>query len=867
MKESIKLTEELSKILFLAGVENSIKESFNLNEDNIDVVSDEKGEELSNPDIDSIKTDEENLVNSFSDYLKTKEDDYLNFPMKYAMVSGDADRYIQDVSYLFMALKKQNKSLDYIINTIAPDKINQKPNLRKLNLSTDEFIKLLENNYKKNPQGELDKILKLNKGDELNQYQDTQLKQKVLAQQGIANDAIYKNSVEGLKRDFATAAKDEKSIISYKFSAPLNSFKLSTLGFWQIQFLSRIIAGKPKDEIEKVIFDNSAYPVFYNKAYGVLRNFYSAVIFPTAVLLTGRQYKINPNDHEFLIMLEVALDKVMDKAKTSYNTNAKNFGAWALTVAKNAIIDQIKGMTDYNFQATHSTLEAFDNYKLNSLYFKKDMSDKIPEESLKSRQFLEDKGMYFYEFNSPYELFNFLQSNATNQSVLKSIASPSKKFLNSVGALHSVKKFADVWPNETGEEQFDSYAKKAFGKEKESLYKQLYDFYKSSTKISFDKKDLEETKEYQNVVETEEGEKYRIYTDEELQEAFERDMGKALYFGQAKFAKDLPVVDQKIPDEAINAFIAKYVNTLPESTSGEQKYKSAALKEAEVLRKKNKGDILTYSLFFKNSNINKGLVDELEPYTNYKYKEARDLEKGVVPFIRNEFFEQQKREKNNAQIDADAKNMYPKPIYTFKEEEGEGGLWQQIGNAITEFNLNKASKDEKRKKLVYTTSRENALIEDVVNFKAEVLFNLKLSQPLEGQQFFIKDIEKIPLSIRKALIETQQGKFNPEIIKDFLTIQSPGEDVVNYINSKVKASYIKNKKKFFSEAISTAFNVEKTVKEMLASRRPNELRRLSKIFSKLSGFNIMFENKDSSINEINDYLLEIKNNFVKKILI
>ena len=524
-------------------------------------------------------------------------------------------------------------------------------------------------------------------------------------------------------------------------------------------------------------------------------------------------------------------------------------------------------MTDYNFQATHSTLEAFDNYKLNSLYFKKDMSDKIPEESLKSRQFLEDKGMYFYEFNSPYELFNFLQSNATNQSVLKSIASPSKKFLNSVGALHSVKKFADVWPNETGEEQFDSYAKKAFGKEKESLYKQLYDFYKSSTKISFDKKDLEETKEYQNVVETEEGEKYRIYTDEELQEAFERDMGKALYFGQAKFAKDLPVVDQKIPDEAINAFIAKYVNTLPESTSGEQKYKSAALKEAEVLRKKNKGDILTYSLFFKNSNINKGLVDELEPYTNYKYKEARDLEKGVVPFIRNEFFEQQKREKNNAQIDADAKNMYPKPIYTFKEEEGEGGLWQQIGNAITEFNLNKASKDEKRKKLVYTTSRENALIEDVVNFKAEVLFNLKLSQPLEGQQFFIKDIEKIPLSIRKALIETQQGKFNPEIIKDFLTIQSPGEDVVNYINSKVKASYIKNKKKFFSEAISTAFNVEKTVKEMLASRRPNELRRLSKIFSKLSGFNIMFENKDSSINEINDYLLEIKNNFVKKILI
>jgi len=881
MEKKEKLTKEIDKILFLAGVNNIISESKHndvmvADNDDIEVVDKEKKQ--------SVESDSEKLSHSFDDYLKTKEEDYLNFPMKYAMVSGNADQYIEDVSYLFMALKKQNKTFEYIINTISPDKVNHIPDLRKLNLSTSEFIKLLENNFKKSPQGELDKIFKLNVGDELKQYQDTELKQKVLAQHGVENDAIYEKKIEEIKRDFATVRGDEKAIISYKFSSPLNNFKLSPLGFWQIQFLSRIISGKPKDKIEAVIFDNKSYYTFYNKAYSILRNFYWAVIFPSAAILTGRQFNINPNDHEFLIMLEVALDKVLDKVKTSYDVKAQNFGAWALTVARNAIIDQIKKMTDYNFQSNHSTLEALNMSNVSSIYFTKDMSDRIPQEDLKKQEVVKEGELYLYEFNSPIDLFNFLRDNEKNQTVLKSIAKQSKRFLNGIGALHSTKKFADVWPEDKGEESYDIYAKKAEGSERDRMFSELFDFYKGISKFSFSKDGLEETEEYKSIKGTEDdGSMYEIYSDEELQEAFERDMGKAIYYYQAEFAKSFPFLSQKIPQEAIDNFTKKYIDVLPETTDVEISKKNEAKKELESLKTKNRGDLVTYAMFFKDKNINKGVVDVLEPYVNYKYKEARDLEKGVPGAIKSEFTKSQQDLKTKMEKDAEAKNMYPKPIYTFKGKDSE--VWQQIGVAVSAFNIHGVEKEKKKKQMTYSQSRVDQLKEDFVNYISDFYFNIKLyertaKEKTNKQVFKLKNIEKIPFSVRKALIETQQGKMNSEMITKFLTIKNPGEDVINYLNypggkdekgkelkPTIKVDYILNKSKYLKDEIAKAYDVDRKVQELLSKRRPQELRRLSRIFSGISGINIQFENKEVQLDKIDAYLLEIKQNFITKTLI
>jgi hypothetical protein len=907
MRENIKLTEELNKMLFLAGINNSLMENKKPSKESTSEVNNEEDEEKTNEkkekELDSdLEQTSIDIQKANSDYLKTLEKDYLSFPMKVSMLIGNGEIYqkllynIYQILYLRKAYemklfspgsidsievlqKKQQEIIKDITKQIAPEFSNS--NLVNL----EQALNLISKNIIKRANIFLtDKIKKVNINGELDKFLDLDSKRKYLEKIGA-----YKElqeiipSIESLKKNLYPNTKNQKASISEKLNAKDNELKLTPQGFWQIQFLSRVAANKPKDELEEMLFGNNHYA---GLALATLKDFYTSALFPMITTLTGRKFNLNPNDTEFKIIQDTAWDKIKDglTVENKYDVARQNFGAWAISVARNSVIDEIKKITNIEFVNTRDIAFTISEMKYNTLSFKKPLETIIPKirtEKTKSEAVvnIEDyctlinqkDGTFTYEFFSPEELFNFFNTIKSIKgeipySFISELTSQSRQLLKNIGALKSVKKFADVWPEETGEEVYDVYAKKATGEARDNMFKELYDFYKSISKMSFSNDKLKETQEYRKIKEKEDdGTEYNIYSEEELQDAFERDMGKALYFYQAEFAKNLPVIKQKIPTEAIQNFIKKYINTMPETTASEKIDKEEALKEADKLNRKNKGDLLTYSLFFNNRDIGKGLVAELEPYVIYKYKEARELLKGVVPYLKNEFKKQQEEEKKKTQISADTKNMYPKPIYTFSDDDS---VWQQVGYAIADFNLHKAKKEEKRKKMVYTSGRENALMEDTINFIAERFFNIKLYKPSAGQIFHLKEIEKIPFQVRTALIETQ-GQLNPEMINKFITLKSPGEDVINYFNSEntIKSSYIINKKSKLIESIKSSFDVEKKVKELLASRRPQELRRLSKIFSGISGVNIQLENKNYSIDEINNYLLKIKQNFIKKILI
>jgi DNA-directed RNA polymerase specialized sigma24 family protein len=518
------------------------------------------------------------------------------------------------------------------------------------------------------------------------------LKQKTLKQKDIYTDIIFEKDKEKLKKSFHAASEDQKAIISYGFNRGTNELKLTPLGFWQLQFLSRIFQQKPKsqDDLEAIFFHSKAFGEYYNKAERTLSDFYMHAIYPMAVTLTGRSYAINPNDHEFQIMLQNSWDKVKDNIN-KYDASIENFGAWTFTVARNALIDQIKKITDYDFQDTAEARDFIINQNLVYLHFTKDMNKKIPEEFLVQLN-PEDKQdvlelerqkenlTHLYKFKTADDLFDFLQENQTNQSVFKSLSSISRRILNNLKVLHSRKKFANVWAQDSNEETYDIYQTKAEGEERDKNLIELYNLYKKNTDMSIDKKSFQETKNYESIL-NEDGE--RIYPDDELEMAFKRDIGMALFYYQTEFIKNFPHLDTKIPGEVIDAVLTKYVSTLPDITDVQKNYKSDAYHYVnKTLREKSKGDVVANPILFKNKSINNSIIEEIDPYIRYDYKVARAMKKeDIIPALREEFIKRQEDGKHKEDEIAKSKNMYPKPVYTFRDRIDE--MFAQIGKGVS----------------------------------------------------------------------------------------------------------------------------------------------------------------------------------------
>ena len=909
MEKSINLTE---KILFLAGTQGLLEAKAPpiVDTPTEDIPSEDEENEKDAAESNSKEAIENNketqiAKSRITDYLKTNEDDYLNFPMKYAMVSTNADMYVNNMNYLFLSLKKKGVPIQRIIQLIAPDKSSSfSPSKYKtLQKSTQEFLKSLENNYQKAAQGEKDGILKLNVGDELDKYNDISLKQKVLAQHDEFGDTIFEQNKEKLKRDFQSATGDEKAVISYGFNRNPNELKLTPLGFWQIQFLSRILKMVPRsqDDLESLFFHSSAFGSYYNKAERVLADFYKHAIYPMATTLTGRAYNINPNDHEFEIMLQGSWDKVKDNID-KYDSSRDNFGAWAFTVARNALIDQIKHIADYRFQNTEEAYNAVITQNLVYLHFIKSMDEKlkdysletlnpeIKEDALELKRQAENK-TYLYKFKSPTELFEFLQENQGNQSVFRSLSRISRTVLNGLKVLHSVKKNADFFANgieSEKEKEFEIGTKEISKEEKDKLFTQLSNLYSKRTPLSLSYDKLEETNEYR-VKKLKDGSP--AYSEEDLAYAFDRDLGKAIYFFQSQFVEKFPYWSKTPPRKIKIKFFIYVISLSKKYTKGELeemfKIKSdTSTKELfKYILSLNKGATkeflnntwtfinnitpatlniggkkkqrLANALFYKNKDVKGGeVLNMLAPYVSFSETSAIGVDE-LSSKLKEEFHTQQNEEKARQELKASqlGEDIIPDPVYTFSNPKDSKGIWEQISSkGVSPLNLRLSiekeyEQEDTKRKLMYKTTEMNNLYKKLLNYE------------IDNQDYSNKEIKKYVIDF-----------LNSKLAKDIESGETPpinysisSNDLIKMFNYSSNKSTINlmeelKKDKTFIALIEKVYDISGQVKEYIKKSRYSELKKFSNIFSTLSGENIQFENKETEINEINNYLLEVNKN-------
>jgi len=831
MKYKKTLSGNLAKMQFLSGLKHNL-----LNEVNTQSSDSFDFEDKTNELEKDISNEVKNTFGT-SHYLQTNENELLGFPEKISMLIGNANSYLKilekicyslyikeglsaglfDLKYLFDD-GKMNVINQKIINNI---KIKLTPTITDNVKNIDQIINSAINNIKiKRDNLKVDTIKKVNSDKEFTEFKTLQDKIKKLQSFGIDDEFVsfLKSEQEKLKRDnYPTASGDEKATISYNFKARANESKLKPKGFWQIQFLSRVAANQPQNELEEILFGNGKY---IGHALKTLENFYKAAFHNIIAMLTGRKFQINPNDHEFMIIKDKAWDKVKDNLVSGkFDTKKQNFGAWAFTVAKNATIDEIKKITDLYFESSSEVAMAMETNKIDSLSFKKPID--IPQEYLKSIN-PEDNT---YIFKSPYHIVQYINEISTknngklSQSWLLNLSNSTRKTLHNIGALKSIKKFSDFYQDEQGEEEFDKYSEKATGEERDETFKELATLYLSTSKMSITNKKLPETVKLQSIT-NENGE--QKYSNEEIESAFKRDLGKALYFYQAEFIKNMPTWSRRPPQSFQDAFLA-YA-------------KSAEVPSAEssLIKSVNANDAITNPIFFQDQDNKKELLTfsfndnsyNIGDYAYYKETSAIGKHYGIPEQIKNEFYSQQ--------IDNKQKNEL---TYTF---EGKNDLWGQIQDGVSAMNINKKKQDKRRTDFEYTKKEENKI--------ASIFLGALINSPK------IHDKE-----IRTYIFNFLNSKFKKLNLPNDIS------------DNELLRVYQEKKSYFYSDSeykkmLISKYKLEEKAKKYLYNEytRTKELNALSNKLSKLSGFEIQLEQNNVTINEIQNYLIETNKNIFKK---
>jgi hypothetical protein len=134
-----------------------------------------------------------------------------------------------------------------------------------------------------------------------------------------------------------------KNIISY------NNGRLTPTGKAQIEFLARMVSGKPdpSSKIEELLLDSKYKNLIIANSEAILRDYFYHVLIPMAMALTKRQ-SFHPEDWQLEDFIVGGLDKAIDKTKEGkYNTGKGNYGAWVISTVKNSIIDKLKKITDF----------------------------------------------------------------------------------------------------------------------------------------------------------------------------------------------------------------------------------------------------------------------------------------------------------------------------------------------------------------------------------------------------------------------------------------------------------------------------------------------------------------------------------------
>jgi len=452
------------------------------------------------------KTSEQETISkvTFEDYLTTDEKDELPFPMKYAMLARDSSTFLKDMTYLFLKLQGEGKTTEGILQIIAPHLKGQASDFKS-------FLEALEKYHEQEGPSEYDKLL----------YK-------------AATD-IQEYGKDALARFFDYKVGDEKASISYYFNAAPDQLKLSPTGFWQIQFAARIAAGKQKYPEEEVFINSENKDLYKSRAIAVLESFYRKAIVPIAVRISGRDInaqEFHPDDTKLQIKIDGAIDKLKDKLHM-YDVN-KNFGAWALTIMKNEIIDIIKSMTTMELRGGYDLktgISVYDAFEANNwVEWLADTGVANVDNNQLARApepiSLNGETLYKYTFKSPLDAYTHFNDaiDGGEGNIFKHLDKTGKQKLKNIGALVSTRKYAGHHPPKYSEQP--SLEVQPVDEQKDILFKELAMFAKQNAGLPF-KLDVSKKK---TGYEVQKGmaQKNNI-SDEQLDEIFAEDVGNAIY--------------------------------------------------------------------------------------------------------------------------------------------------------------------------------------------------------------------------------------------------------------------------------------------------------------------------------------------------
>lgn len=953
IKDNNKLLTELNKIKFLSGIteDKPIKNTVLKESEDYDGKNKRKSAASEeSEDENQIKKSTKELSNSIDsvgeellDFKKGKEEDYIGISQKISMLVGSGDGYVKMLKKLIeipFFLKAEKYNLVRYIGTENETPIKKKifnEIVRDLNLtnfskvsSIERFLSTsFEDVKRKKNELENDAINKFNVSGE----EDEKARKLMFAKNQTVDKKTLdyiKARLDELKRDgYPKASGDEKAIISYNFSAKkfegdkrykinkdekkektnyYNVPKLTPLGFFQIQFLSRVFTNQPKDEFEYIIFGDGKY---VGHAEKILKSFYLNALHKPIAILTGRKFNVNPNDHEFEIIKDQAWDRIKDQALNGkYDSQRNNFGAWAFTVARNATINNIKLITDLVFKDNSNTYDGIMTINMRILEFKKPMDKEIPNTFLEDSYYDESSDSYVYVFKNTDSLIDFFSTIISEKGFfpqwwIRNMATTTKNKLKNIGAIKSVKKFASFYSEEQPEEEYDLYGEKAKGEEREKLFSKLADFYKSTTKMSINYDKLSETEEFRSITD-ENGN--RKYTDEQIKKAFERDLGKALFFYQTRYTKNYPIWETRPPKNIIDD-LKRFLSS-----------KGVAEKELNILDNINPNVPIANPIFYQDMDFNKGLLTfsnqngetiNLDDYVG-GFKERSAISKGfnVPSLVKEEFFNQQLRNKEKNEL-----------TYVFNSAKDlQTGVWKQIEIAIPKVS-EVQKKIDKRRNIEY----KDMEIKKLGHAYMDRLYNNPPVSDPEIRNYLIERLSQIGKNItitdNREKIYTKPKNYNIKkqfgILKptdaNYIDNPNKGETVFkgNFPKTKeelASSPYFKRFARFagvkegsennnidyiydflISEAYKTKVNwfrgnkkhkVDNIYKNIILSKfnpygeakkyffkqetRFSDLKLLSYLLSKLSGVNVQLE-ENVNPNNIKNFINELKTNIFKTI--
>ena len=513
--------------------------------------------EISKGETKISKTQDKIKVNSpKEDYFDRKESAVLTFPMKFALLGGSSKDYVDTFSTLFRQMRYGNEKMNtqQILNILAPgipkEAIGDTESFKKaltgdkiaVNPETGEKINYIQPSISSKEQGE-DDVASYEKigGSRINQHD---------------------NSLNVLKRYFTQATKgDKKAYISYNFNAKQGELALRPKGFYQLQFLSRTLAGKYKYEEDEVFVVSKYKQAYQLRAYKILENFYKKAFEKSFLELTGRIEKNIKSDESYQNKIQDSWDKVIKGLMSGkYNVEKDNFGAWAFQVARNNIIDTLKKTTTQKFNHSKAYL-AFQENNLTTWDFVENMGLTSSEASMKEIENKAGKKVYRYTFPSFIDAYNYIESHKDSPSFFNKMTPSGRRILNNVKARHSVGKdigyeLSDTRPDSDEEILKQTEEPGSFVELRQFAKNSMRGFGKGYSPVKISPKD--------HVQEIAIAEKINL-SDEEIRNKYWEDTGRLIYYILTNYQSEARQKWKSKPSKTIiTAFISKHYPGLDE---------------------------------------------------------------------------------------------------------------------------------------------------------------------------------------------------------------------------------------------------------------------------------------------------------------